>query len=151
MSKKPVSSRQAATQEDLHFRIMRLVEANPDMSQRDLAVHVDISLGSLNYCLKALIEKGFIKLDNFQNSKHKFKYAYILTPAGIALKVALTARFLKRKIQEYDALKAEIESLENELSAGQGIDRKLQKAPSEPGFKRFPLSSAAVRVRGCGP
>ena len=75
MSKNPVSSRRTATQEDLHFRVMRLVEAKPDMSQHDLAVHVDISLGSLNYCLKALMDKGFIKLDNFQNSKHKFKYA----------------------------------------------------------------------------
>jgi EPS-associated MarR family transcriptional regulator len=128
MSRKPVSCRQVATQEDLHFRIMRLVEANPDMSQRDLAMHVGISLGSLNYCLKALMEKGFIKLDNFQNSKHKFKYAYILTPAGISQKVALTARFLKRKMQEYNALKAEIEGLEDELSAGQGIGPEVTES-----------------------
>jgi len=74
MSEKPVSSRQAAAQEDVHFRFIRLLEANPDMSQRDLAAHVGISLGSLNYCLKALMEKGFVKLKNFQNSKHKFKY-----------------------------------------------------------------------------
>lgn len=121
MSKKPVSCRKVATQEDLHFRIMRLVEVNPDMSQRDLALHAGISLGSLNYCLKALMDKGFIKLDNFQNSKHKFKYVYILTPAGISQKVALTARFLKRKMQEYDALKAEIEGLQDALSAGHGI------------------------------
>lgn len=124
MSEKPVSSRQAAAQEDVHFRVMRLLEANPDMSQRDLAAHVGISLGSLNYCLKALIDKGFVKLENFQNSKHKFRYAYILTPAGIAQKVALTGRFLKRKMQEYEALKAEIEGLEDELGAGQGRDRE---------------------------
>jgi EPS-associated MarR family transcriptional regulator len=128
MSRKPVSCRQVATQEDLQFRIMRLVEANPDMSQRDLAMHVGISLGSLNYCLKALMEKGFIKLDNFQNSKHKFKYAYILTPAGISQKVALTVRFLKRKMQEYNALKAEIEGLEDELSAGQGIGPEVTES-----------------------
>jgi EPS-associated MarR family transcriptional regulator len=115
MSEKLVSSRQAAAQEDVHFRVMRLLEANPDMSQRDLAAHVGISLGSLNYCLKALMDKGFVKLENFQNSKHKFKYVYILTPAGIAQKVALTGRFLKRKMQEYEALKAEIEGLEAEL------------------------------------
>ena len=127
MSKKPVSSRQAATQEDLHFRIMRLVEVNPDMSQRGLALHAGISLGSLNYCLKALMEKGFIKIDNFQNSKHKFKYVYILTPAGIALKVALTAIFLKRKMQEYDALKAEIEGLQDALSAGHGIGPEVRE------------------------
>jgi EPS-associated MarR family transcriptional regulator len=115
MSQKPVSSRQAAAQEDVHFRVMRLLEANPDMSQRDLAAHVGISLGSLNYCLKALMDKGFVKLENFQNSKHKFKYVHILTPVGIAQKVALTGRFLKRKMQEYEALKAEIEGLEAEL------------------------------------
>jgi EPS-associated MarR family transcriptional regulator len=103
---------------------MRLLEANPDMSQRDLAAHVGVSLGSLNYCLKALMDKGFVKLENFQNSKHKFKYVYILTPAGIAQKVALTGRFLKRKMQEYEALKAEIESLESELGAGRGSGRE---------------------------
>ena len=85
------------------------------MSQRDLAANVGISLGSLNYCLKALMDKGFVKLENFQNSKHKFKYVYILTPAGIAQKVALTGRFLKRKMREYEALKAEIEGLDAEL------------------------------------
>jgi EPS-associated MarR family transcriptional regulator len=115
MSEKPVSYRQAAAQEDVHFRVMRLLEASPDMSQRDLAAHLGISLGSLNYCLKALMDKGFVKLENFQNSKHKFKYVYILTPAGIAQKVALTGRFLKRKMQEYEALKAEIEGLGVEL------------------------------------
>jgi EPS-associated MarR family transcriptional regulator len=124
MPENPVSSRQAAAQEDVHFRVMRLLEANPDMSQRDLAAHVGISLGSLNYCLNALMDKGFVKLENFQNSKHKFKYVYILTPAGIAQKVALTGRFLKRKMQEYEALKAEIEGLESELGAGQGSGRE---------------------------
>jgi EPS-associated MarR family transcriptional regulator len=123
MPEKPVSSRQAAAQEDVHFRVMRLLEANPDMSQRDLAAHVGVSLGSLNYCLKALMDKGFVKLENFQNSKHKFKYVYILTPVGVAQKVALTGRFLKRKMQEYEALKAEIESLENEMGVGQGGSR----------------------------
>ena len=128
MSEKPVSSRQAAAQEDVHFRVMRLLEANPDMSQRDLAAHVGISLGSLNYCLKALMDKGFVKLENFQNSKHKFKYVYILTPAGIAQKVALTGRFLKRKMQEYEALKAEIEGLKDELRAGQGSGQEVAES-----------------------
>ncbi len=128
MSETPVSSRQAAAQEDVHFRVMRLLEANPDMSQRDLAAHVGISLGSLNYCLKALMGKGFVKLENFQNSKHKFKYVYILTPAGIAQKVALTGRFLKRKMHEYEALKAEIEGLEDELGAGRGSGREASES-----------------------
>jgi EPS-associated MarR family transcriptional regulator len=122
MSEKPVPRRQTAAQEDVQFRVMRLLEVNPDMSQRDLAAHVGVSLGSLNYCLKALMVKGFVKLENFKNSKHKFKYVYIITPAGVAQKIALSSRFLKRKIQEYEALKAEIEGLE--MDNGQGSGRK---------------------------
>jgi EPS-associated MarR family transcriptional regulator len=120
MPYKPVSNRLAIAREEIYFRIMRLLEAHPDMSQRELAVHVGISLGSLNYCIKALMDKGFIKLENFQNSKHKFKYFYILTPTGIAQKVVLTGIFLKRKMQEYEALKVEIEGLESELSSYEG-------------------------------
>jgi EPS-associated MarR family transcriptional regulator len=110
-----VVSRQSKIQEDTYFRVMRLLQEHPDMSQRDLADKVGISLGALNYCLKALMEKGFVKLDNFQNSKHKFKYVYILTPAGLAQKLAMTGRFLKRKMDEYEALKAEIEALSREI------------------------------------
>jgi EPS-associated MarR family transcriptional regulator len=95
---------------------MRLLQENPELSQRDLAGKLGMSLGGLNYCLKALMEKGFVKLENFQNSKHKLKYAYVLTPAGIAQKVGLTGRFLKRKMQEYEALKEEIEVLRTELA-----------------------------------
>ena len=78
-----MTSRQAKIQEDTYYRVMRLLQEQPDMSQRDLADKVGISLGALNYCLKALMDKGFVKLENFQNSKHKFKYAYILTPKRI--------------------------------------------------------------------
>lgn len=85
------------------------------MSQRDLADKVGISLGALNYCLNALKEKGYVKLENFQSSKHKFKYAYMLTPAGLAQKVALTGRFLRRKLEEYETLKREIEILQEEV------------------------------------
>jgi EPS-associated MarR family transcriptional regulator len=108
-------SRQSKIQEDTYYRVMRLLQEHPDMSQRDLADKVGVSLGALNYCLKALMEKGFVKLGNFQNSKHKFKYGYILTPAGMAQKVAMTGRFLKRKMGEYEALKAEIEALRREI------------------------------------
>ena len=100
--------------EEITCRVMRLLEAHPDMSQRDLAVRLGISLGALNYCLRALMAKGFVKLDNFQHSKHKLKYAYLLTPAGLAQKMALTGHFLKRKMQEYETLKNEIESLQAE-------------------------------------
>jgi EPS-associated MarR family transcriptional regulator len=119
-------SRKAREQEDTYFRIMRLVDEQPDISQRELAEKVGISLGALNYCLKALMDKGFVKLENFQNSKHKFKYAYILTPIGIAEKVLITGRFLKRKLREYEALKAEIEVLQAE--AGEDEADGLGKA-----------------------
>jgi len=107
------------TKEDVRFRIMRLPEAKPDLSQRDLAAYLNISLGSLNYCLNALINMGFVKLESFQNSKHKFRYAYILTPVGIAQKIALTDAFLKRKILGYEPLKAEIQGLEKEMASGE--------------------------------
>ncbi|MBL8483447.1 MAG: MarR family EPS-associated transcriptional regulator [Rhodocyclaceae bacterium] len=110
-----MTSRQSKIQEDTYFRLMRILEENPDLSQRDLAEKLGMSLGGLNYCLKALIDKGFVKLSNLRNSKHKFKYVYILTPAGVAQKMVLTGCFLKRKLEEYEALKIEIESLRLEL------------------------------------
>ena len=113
--KPPMSSRQAKLQEDTAFRIMRILHDSPDLSQRDLANQLGISLGGLNYCLKALMDKGLVKLENFQNSKHKFKYVYVLTSAGIAQKIAMTGRFLKRKMEEYEALQLEIEALKSEL------------------------------------
>lgn len=109
------TSRQSMMQEDTYFRIMRLLQDNPEMSQRDLAKELGLSLGGLNYCLKALIDKGFVKLDNFQSSKQKLKYAYVLTPIGIAQKVAMTGQFLKRKMAEYEALKVEIDDVRAQL------------------------------------
>lgn len=105
---------------------MRFLEENPEMSQRDLADKLGISLGGLNYCLKAMIDKGFVKLDNFQNSKHKLKHVYVLTPAGISQKVAMTERFLKRKMAEYAALKEEIEALRAEIGPG-GYEVRARK------------------------
>ncbi len=90
---------------------MRLLEANPDLTQRELADELGVSVGGLNYCLKALIQKGFVKVNNFQQSKNKFGYIYLLTPVGVNEKIRLTTRFLQRKMQEYEAIKAEIESL----------------------------------------
>ena len=94
---------------------MRILQDNPDVTQRELADMLGMSVSGLNYCLKALIDKGFVKMGNFQKSKNKFKYVYLLTPQGVAEKVALTSRFLKRKMQEYDALKVEIEALTSEI------------------------------------
>jgi EPS-associated MarR family transcriptional regulator len=112
-----MTSRQAKIQKDTDFRIMRILQENPDLTQRELADQLGMSVGGLNYCLKALIDKGFVKMQNFQNSKNKFKYVYLLTPQGITEKVTLTSRFLKRKMEEYEALKVEIEALKSEVDA----------------------------------
>ncbi len=111
-----VTSRQNNLQEDTYFRVMRLLEAKPDLSQRQLAEALGVSVGGLNYCLKALIQKGFVKVGNFRRSKNKFGYVYLLTPAGASEKARLTASFLQRKMQEYEVIKAEIEALTNDSS-----------------------------------
>jgi EPS-associated MarR family transcriptional regulator len=117
-------TKHANKQEETYFRVMRILHNNPDLTQRELAQKLGISLGGLNFCLNALIDKGFIKLSNFQQSKNKFKYVYLLTPQGIAEKLTMTSRFLKLKIDEYDALKVEIEALKADVVVGQGIDKK---------------------------
>ena len=111
-----MTSRQAKLQEDTYFRVMRMLQDNPDLTQRELAEQLGVSVGGLNYCLKALMDKGLVKMTNFANSKNKFGYVYVLTPSGLAEKAALTQRFLQRKIEEYAALKAEIETLSAEVS-----------------------------------
>lgn len=88
-----------------------MLQNNPDMTQREIAEKLGISTSGLNYCLKALIEKGWVKVHNFSQSKNKFGYIYVLTPQGMAEKALLTGRFLKRKMVEYNALKIEIEAL----------------------------------------
>lgn len=103
-------------QEDTSLRVMRILQANPDITQRELAQQLGISVGGLNYCLKALVEKGWVKMKNFAHSKNKFGYVYVLTPSGMAEKAALTGRFLQRKIDEYEKLEAEIYSLKSEVS-----------------------------------
>ena len=116
-----MTSRQAKIQEDTHFRIMLILQDNPDLTQRELAEKLGMSVGGLNYCLNALIDKGLVKMQNFSNSKNKFRYVYLLTPMGIAEKVALTTRFLSRKMEEYEALKLEIEALKSEANGQQAI------------------------------
>lgn len=110
-----MAGQRSKVQEDVRFRVLRLLHDNPELSQRDLAEAVGISNGSAHYLLSALLDKGLIKLGKFTSSQNKRRYAYILTPKGIAEKAAITKRFLERKIQEYDALKAEIEALRDEL------------------------------------
>ncbi len=96
---------------------MRLLEENPDLTQRDLAQSLGVSVGSVNYCLKALVNKGWVKMKNFAYSKNKFGYIYMLTPIGLAEKAMITQRFLRRKIDEYEVLKAEIKVLRREVGA----------------------------------
>jgi EPS-associated MarR family transcriptional regulator len=115
-------------QEETHYKIMRVLEENPDLTQRELAEKLGMSVGGVNYCLNALIDKGLVKMGNFQKSKNKFKYVYLLTPEGIAEKLLMTSRFLKRKMEEYDALKVEIKALKAEVGKDQGNGQKAQKA-----------------------
>jgi EPS-associated MarR family transcriptional regulator len=110
-----MTSRQAQLQQDTYYRVLRLLQDNPDLTQRELAERLGVSVGGLNYCLKALMEKGWVKMHNFSQSKNKFGYAYILTPQGLAEKAQLTSSFLRRKMQEYEVLKAEIDSLKAEV------------------------------------
>lgn len=106
--------------EDAHFRVLRLLEENPELSQREVAEALGVSLGATNYILRALVEKGQIKIQNFRAADNKLRYAYILTPSGIEAKARLTVGFLKRKYAEYEALKSEIEGLEADLENDAG-------------------------------
>ena len=102
---------------ETHLKVLRLLQSNPKMNQRDLAAALGVSLGKTNFCLQALVAKGLLKMQNFQSNKRKLAYAYLLTPAGLLEKAALTSRFLKRKTREYELLKAEIETLRREEAA----------------------------------
>ena len=100
---------------DVHFRVLHLLEEEPELTQRELAQRLGISLGGVNYCLKALIQIGHIKAGNFSKNPNKSVYLYLLTPQGITEKAKLTSGFLKRKMIEYQALKKEIESIRSNL------------------------------------
>ena len=115
-----LASKREGQRYEVRLRVLRLVQANPELSTRKIAEDVGISNGSAFYVLAALVEKGFLKLDNFKNSSNKGRYAYILTPKGLREKTLLTARFIERKLEEYKNLRAEIEALERE--AGLAFD-----------------------------
>ena len=113
-----MASQRGQQQEETHFRVMRLLDEDPSISTREIAKKVGISNGAAYYCVTSLVEKGFVKLKNFKQSKNKANYIYELTPRGIRAKAALTISFLERKRNEYEDLKLEIERLEIEL----GVD-----------------------------
>lgn len=100
---------------DSHYQVMRILQKNPHMTQRELSRELGLSLGKLNYCLKALSDKGWIKIGNFTQSKTKHRYLYLVTPQGIYEKAKMTRDFLNRKIKEYEVLRLEIDTLKNEI------------------------------------
>jgi len=105
------------TNQELEYRALKILEQHPELTQRQLAEELGISLGKTHYLVKSLIDVGWVKLDNFQKSNNKWGYAYLLTPMGIAEKAAITARFLIKKQREYNALKEEIAQLQAEVQS----------------------------------
>ena len=105
------------TRDELRLRVLRALEANPELSQRQLAAELGVSLGGVNYALKALVERGFVKAGNFRKSGSKAAYLYVLTPRGIAEKSSLATAFLGRKLEEYEVLRQEIEALKGEVGS----------------------------------
>ena len=110
---------------DSHYRILKKLENNANVNQRQLAAELGISLGKINYCLRALADKGWIRIQRFRQSHNKWSYLYHLTPEGIAAKARLTRSFLQQKIEEYDRLKEEIASLQKEVEKDTAQDRSL--------------------------
>ena len=110
----------AGFQEEIPFEVLRRLHQMPQVSQRALAKNLGVGLGTINFCFQALVEKGLVKMQNFSQSKNKLRYAYLLTPAGVAEKSKLTAEFLKRKVAEYETLQAEIEKLKAEMNSVEG-------------------------------
>ena len=123
---------------EIDLKLLKLLEENPTLSQRQLADRLGISLGKTNYCLKALKEKGFVKWGNFSNNPHKLQYMHLLTPKGIRQKLSLTIHFLERKQAEYEHLKLEIASLQTEIGQQrpQLVDSKDLPSTSLSGKKR---------------
>ena len=119
-----MAGQRSQLQEDVRFRVLRLLQQNPELSQRELAEAVGISVGGAHYVLSALVNKGLVKLGNFSANPDKRRYAYILTPKGLSEKAQLTRRFLARKMEEYEALRDEIDSLQGELDGAMDLQTK---------------------------
>ena len=138
--------RREESRRDAQFRVMCILQTQPNISQREIAAAVGVSNGGVHYLLSALVERGLVKLENFSASKDRRRYAYILTPSGIAEKAAITREFLIRKRAEFDALRLEIEALERDTAiivapqtaAARGVQRR----------QRAGAQTAAVEVSG---
>ncbi len=113
--------------ETAHLQLLKLIERSPGLSQRDLARELGVSLGKTHYVLRALVEKGWVKANNFRRNDNKLAYAYLLTPVGVSEKIRLTREYLRRKEQEFTAIVAEIESLRREVSAHGHVDSPDKK------------------------
>ena len=111
------SSLNTGARDELRLRVLRALESNPELRQRQLAAELGVSLGGVNYALKALVERGFVKADNFRKSGNKVAYLYVLTPQGVAEKASLAGAFLGQKLEEYEVLKQEIEALKGEVGS----------------------------------
>jgi EPS-associated MarR family transcriptional regulator len=121
-------SRRSQLQQETYFRVLRMLQDNPDLTQRDIAERLGVSTSGMNYCINALIDKGWVKVQNFTQSKNKFGYIYVVTPRGIAEKALLAGRFLMRKMSEFEQLEAEIKALKVEMSCLNTTDIEGQKA-----------------------
>ena len=118
IAKNSAQGLETGARDELRLRVLRALEANPELSQRQLAAELGVSLGGVNYALKALVERGFVKAGNFRKSGNKVAYLYVLTPQGVAEKASLATVFLSRKLEEYEMLKHEIDALRGELGSG---------------------------------
>jgi len=114
------SSGSSARADETRYHVLRLLHGNPELSQRDVARRLSVSLGTVNYCVRALIGKGWLKVVNFKNSHNKAAYMYLLTPSGVEQKGRLTLKFLRLKVREYEALRAEIRRMRREAERSGG-------------------------------
>jgi EPS-associated MarR family transcriptional regulator len=109
-------------EDEIHYRLLKVLEETPDITQRELAARLGVSLGKANYCLRAVVQRGWVKMGNFRRNPNKIGYVYLLTPSGIEEKARFAVHFLRRKQTEFDLLKAEIERLRLEVESGLGIE-----------------------------
>ena len=120
----------AKLSDEVRYKLLKYLADNPEASQRDVALHLGVSIGKVNYCIQALVELGWVKVQNFKNSRRKSAYLYLLTPDGIEQKVSVTVRFLQRKLVEYDHLAHEIQQLRAEVGSAlpaTDIDQGLRR------------------------
>jgi len=122
-NKHTMGARTVNPRDEVRLRVLRALEDNPELSQRQLAAALGVSLGGVNYAVKALVERGFVKVKNFSRSDNKVAYLYVLTPSGLAEKVSVATALLGRKLEEYEVLTSEIEALKSEAAPRDSVER----------------------------